>query len=250
MLRGKPFRSHVRIYKADFGMVIHETAQTLIVWTKYQLDQPGRCSVIVNRPGIGGVEEPTMLQFHHHAAMTSRMTIQRHQPHLRIERQVDGSKIVPFFAIIIINSPFWSVGDMTTDIRYISPATPRTHKCIIFFAMDMQLGERKIRQTTAVVKVHMGKHDMADIFGLKAEFSNLIESSLLRIKWHIRDDLEQPQHAMRVCIIFPARTRVYQYQTLRSFHQRTDQTCLQPGRRAGIASEAVENMDRHTDMIA
>lgn len=65
-----------------------------------------------------------------------------------------------------------------------------TDEGIIFFLVHVDFRMGKIRQSTAMVKVHMCEDDMFYIFRLVAQPPNLMHGGFLRIKGHAGDETE------------------------------------------------------------
>jgi len=87
--------------------------------------------------------------------------------------------------------------------------------------MNMNYGVGEIRQTTAVVKVHMGQHDVPHVLRLVAEARDLAHGGLLRVHGHSRDDLEQACDARLVDVIILPKARIHEYKPLAGLDQQT-----------------------------
>jgi len=85
--------------------------------------------------------------------------------------------------------------------------------------MDVDAGVSEIWQTTAVIKVHVGEHNVSHIFWLVAEMRDLAHGSLLRVHGHNRHNLKYANDARSMNVIVLPETSVHQYQPLAGFDQ-------------------------------
>ena len=116
-------------------------------------------------PGVASLEHPTGNSSYRDAAVTARMSVQRDEIHLRLKRQTDRIEVVPFGVNRFIQKEFGLVGDVALDVGELEPmADLSTYKCLIFSSVHMDFCVRKIRQTTDMVKMHVGQDNVPDLF--------------------------------------------------------------------------------------
>lgn len=116
---------------------------------------------------------------------------------------------------------------------------------IILAPMYMHFSMRKISQSAAVVEVHMCKDDVSHVFGFVPQPFHLINRSLVRVEWHIRNNSKELREGGRIGVIFQAKTCVDENQILICFGQKTNQPRFQIAK-TGIACEAIENVESHS----
>lgn len=240
----KEIQPHVAGGYADLRMGCPEFAQAFCVRTQDKPDQPiGRVIFQVERRGVPHVEQPSGSGPDGDAAMAAGMPEQRHQPHLRVERQANGLEIEPSFAAFFIERNFRLVGEVAADVGQGGPAARAPGKGFGLAAVNVNQCVGEIGQASAVVEMHVGQHDVADVLRPAAEFHDLPYGSLCGIEGHDGYGLEDSQDGCLVSIVIQTRPGVHQYQTLAGFDQQAERPAAPPGWRPGVASEAVEEVD-------
>ncbi len=230
-------------------MVGFKLPQHGIVGAEHEFNQPGRGGVVVNSTSIAGVEEPAVFQPDCHAAMPPGMPVQRHQPHLRGEEQADGWQTVPGIVLGVVQLPLGDPGNVAGDVSHIAPAVGFSGEGGMFALMDVHGCPGEIRQTAAVVKMHVGEDDVADVFRAIAEPLDLVEGGFFRVKGNLHQYPEQIHHPVRAGVILQAWPGVNQPEALIRFHQGADQPGLLLERWAVITGKAVEEVDGHKQDI-
>jgi hypothetical protein len=112
--------------------------------------------------------------------------------------------------------------------------------------MNFRVGE--IRQTAAMIEMHVSKDNMANIIRMQTQALDLPEGRFLRVHWNVRYYLEQAHDSGRMRIISKARASIDQGQALICLNQGANGSSLQAGRPTGITGETIENMDRHSEI--
>ena len=109
----------------------------------------------------------------------------------------------------------------------------------------MDLGMGKIRQSAAMVEVHVRENDMPHSLGTKTQTLDLPDRRFLGVHRNMRDHLEQAYDRGWVGVILQAGSRVDEHQALRGLNQAADSAGLQPGWPACVAGKDIESVDRH-----
>ena len=117
---------------------------------------------------------------------------------------------------------------------------------VVFLLIDMDFRMGEIRQSAAMVKVHVRQDDMFYIFRLIAQPPHLMDGGFLRVKGHPGDETEELREPGGMCIIIQPQACVDEGQPLIGLKQQADCTCLPPTRDARITGETVEDMDLHS----
>ena len=187
---------------ADFWVCRSEFAQARRVWSQHRADQPIRHVLgKVGRRCISDVEQPAGFDPYGNAAVATRMSEQRHQPHLRFEWQANRCQVEPAFTSIIIKHKFRLMGDVAADISQVDPLAWAPRKGFVLAVVDMDAGMWKIRQAAAVIEMHVGQHNMTQILRLVAEMRDLARNSFFRVQGQNRENLKRANDARLVDVI-------------------------------------------------
>jgi len=201
-------------------MCRREFAKTRCMGSQDQGDDPPRhIFAEVHRGGICDMEEPAGFREDRNAAVATRMTEERHEPHLRIEGQANGRQPEPGFAAISVEDEVRVMSQVTADVGQIRPAEWRACESFVFSLVNMDAGVGEIRQSAAVIEVHVGQHHVTHVHRIVTEKGDLPDCSLVRIQRHMCENLESAKYTRLVNVVPLARTCVDEHEPLVGFDQ-------------------------------
>jgi hypothetical protein len=103
---------------------------------------------------------------------------ERHEPHLGLEGKPNGGQAVPGLAPFRVEGELRVVGHVAAHIRQVGQTTRSPKERRVLSLMHMHGRPGKVAQPAAVVKVHVGEHDMTDVFRLVPPTADLAAGRL------------------------------------------------------------------------
>ena len=246
---GEKFREHVAIGDEDFGVGLFEFSETGVVGTEDEVDEPFGRGVVVDSGRVACVEEPTIVGFDGDAAMSSRVTEERNEIHFGSEGQADGVEVVPFGITRFVEDEIGFVREVARDVGVLCPlADLAVGERVVFTFVDVDFGARKIGQSADVIEVHMRENDVLHIGGIESQGADAVDRGFVHVERHVGDDAEELREPGRVGIVAQAEARVHEGESLAGFDQQAEQSRFHFGGEAGVAGEAIEQVDGHADI--
>ena len=86
----------------------------------------------------------------------------------------------PFFASQVVDDPFRPVCPMSRIIE-TAHETARIHSCPVFRSENVNFCIRKVWQTTSMIQVQMGQHNVLYVLDCESQFNDLARSRFLDV---------------------------------------------------------------------
>ena len=197
---------------------------------------------------VTALKNPTGVGLDGNAAMSGRVAGKRYQPNLRRNPgQADGIKIVPAFALPLMELPAWTVGKVCFVIgnfQNLARVTPG----FILAPEKMYPCLRKIRQSPGMVKMKVCQNDMAHFLGFISQPRKLARNGYFGIPDRMHDIHKVAHHARGILVIVKPQTGVHQQKSLVCLNQQADRSNALIGRPGKGFGKAVEQVDGHRDI--
>lgn len=194
---------------------------------------------------VAALKNPACFGLERNAAMPRGMTRERYQPDLRLNPwQADGIKIVPAFALPLMELPAWPVGKVRFVIGNFQNLA-RVMPGFILAPEKMHLCLREIRQAPGMVKMEVCQNDMAHILGFISQPRKLARNSYFGIPDRMHDFHKVAHHARGILVIVETQASIHKQETLVRLSQQADCSNALIGRPGKGFGKAVEQMDGH-----
>ena len=95
----------------------------------------------------------------------------------------------------------WTMGDVTSDVADIGPAAAAPVECLELTSMHMDRCIGKVRQSSAVIEVHVGQHDVPNVRRRVSEPRDLPDGGLPRIEGNMREHTKRIENGRPVDIV-------------------------------------------------
>src|SRR3990172_4946216 len=187
----KIIQEHVAGGHADLRVIGSEFSKAWHIWAKNQADAPLR-DVMSPKVcgGVATVKMPHGFRFDGNAAQARCMISHRNAPNFRLKASnADCTEFKPCIPGFFVEDKIRLVGDVALNIGR-SQETPLMYEGFIFLSDNMDFCVGKIRQSAAMVKMHVGQNDMLEIFRSVSKLLHLVDRGLARVERHDRDDAE------------------------------------------------------------
>ena len=196
---------------------------------------------------VAGVENPSITVRYCDTTVPFRMPGQWNKTDFRENAVVSSNTVKPEPVDgwgIMVDAPFRTMTPVFLLIEAGEQAL-RMHGSLVLSRKHVHLRLGKVRQSSRMITVEMGKHDVLDVSPLESERLNPVKSCLFDLTLHSQQACEGTNEQGWLKTVLDPEARIDKEQTIIRLDQKTVKDALGPARVQGMHRSAVEMVDRH-----